>query len=180
MGRLYFVAPHSNNKNYKGQHRTTIFLLFCPLLSLVVLCCLIFIFHANYHELPINWCALKLMDNYMVITCSLIVACCPLLFYVVWFFHMNYHEFSINWCALKFMDNYMVIICWRTIYTVWLEIWVNDVGDTLLLTILGTHSPFCHTFAHLSQHEKKKWRQIFPWREISPYLCNVKSKQIFS
>ena len=42
MGRLYFVAPHSNNKNYKGQHRTTIFLLFCPLLSLVVLCCLIF------------------------------------------------------------------------------------------------------------------------------------------
>ena len=38
MGRLYFVAPHSNNKNNKGQHRTTIILLYCPLLSLVVLC----------------------------------------------------------------------------------------------------------------------------------------------
>ena len=23
MGRLYFVAPHSNNKNNKGQHKTT-------------------------------------------------------------------------------------------------------------------------------------------------------------
>ena len=67
MGRLYFVATYSNNKNNKGQHRTTIFLLHCPLLSLVVLCCLIFIIYANYHELAMNFGAHQFMVNYMVI-----------------------------------------------------------------------------------------------------------------
>ena len=49
---------------------------FCCMLSLGVLCCLIF-FNANYHELSINFGAQKFMDNYMVIICSFLLLYFP-------------------------------------------------------------------------------------------------------
>ena len=60
------------------------------------------------------------------------------------------------------------------------EITNKDSPIALLLTIFGTDSPFCHFFAFMSQHEDKKKQQLFPSREISPYLCSVKSRQVVS
>ena len=36
MGRLYFAAPNSNNKNNKGQHRTTIILFKFRMLTIIL------------------------------------------------------------------------------------------------------------------------------------------------
>ena len=74
MVRLYFVAPHSNNKNNKGQHRTTVILLHCPLLSLVVRWGLIFIFHANYHELSINYLSAPIHDQLQALYVFIIIS----------------------------------------------------------------------------------------------------------
>ena len=52
-----------------------------------VLCCLIFIFHANSHELSINFGAHQFMINYMVIICLLCLVLSMRIRFVLTFFH---------------------------------------------------------------------------------------------
>ena len=121
----------------------------CRMLFLVVLCCLIFIFHVNYHELSINSLCSEIHDqlhgNYMFFRCrmlSFVVLCC-----LIFIFHANYHELSINFGAHQFMTNYMVIICF---------LFLKRSGFLFLLELYNVMSKvasdnFGHQFPVLSQ-----------------------------
>ena len=85
----------------------------------VVVCCfllsyVVWFFHMNYHELPINSLCSEIHDqlhgNYMFFRCrmlSFVVLCC-----LIFIFHVNYHELSINSLCSEIHDqlygNYML------------------------------------------------------------------------
>ena len=49
----------------------------------------------------------------------------------------------------------------------------------LFPTDFAVNTPFCRNYFLLSQHVINKKQIFFPCGEISPYLCSVKSKQVF-